>query len=114
MPRFFFDLFLGKYVVLDPGGMMLSDRLRAISAAGDWPTIFSCRGPISTAAGAGFASATIAARRSVALKSIGSLLSNPQNETALAEATRPGSRYRRRDASGYTRDAPSFDRRTLP
>ncbi|WP_445489267.1 DUF6894 family protein [Rhodopseudomonas sp. RCAM05734] len=35
MPRFFFDLFLGKYVVLDPGGMMLSDRLRAMSAAGE-------------------------------------------------------------------------------
>jgi hypothetical protein len=35
MPRFFFDLFLGKYVVLDPGGMMLSDRFRAMSAAGE-------------------------------------------------------------------------------
>eukprot|EP01035_Chromulina_nebulosa_P037664 gene37664-biopygen24925 len=35
MPRFFFDLFFGKYAVLDPGGMMLPDRLRAISAAGE-------------------------------------------------------------------------------
>lgn len=35
MPRFFFDLYLDKCVVLDPGGMLLESRFRAMSVAGE-------------------------------------------------------------------------------
>jgi hypothetical protein len=33
MPRFFFDLFFDRYVVLDPGGMLLEHRAGAKVAA---------------------------------------------------------------------------------
>lgn len=35
MPRFFFDLFLDKYVVLDPGGMVLAGMSGARTAAAE-------------------------------------------------------------------------------
>ena len=33
MPRFFFDLFFGRYVVLDPGGMLFEYPTSAAAAA---------------------------------------------------------------------------------
>jgi hypothetical protein len=33
MPRFFFDLFFDRYVVLDPGGMLLECRTNATATA---------------------------------------------------------------------------------
>lgn len=33
MPRFFFDLFFDRYVVLDPGGMLFEDHAGATAAA---------------------------------------------------------------------------------
>jgi hypothetical protein len=33
MPRFFFDLFFDRYVVLDPGGMLFEAPARATEAA---------------------------------------------------------------------------------
>jgi hypothetical protein len=35
MPRFYFDLFIDKCVVLDPGGMLLAGPAVAMSAADD-------------------------------------------------------------------------------
>jgi hypothetical protein len=33
MPRFYFDLFFDRYVVLDPGGMLFEHRVGALAAA---------------------------------------------------------------------------------